>query len=36
MEPYTVAANNKHTSPELDADVADLKVALPGLCRWIM
>lgn len=25
-EPYTVAANNHHTSPQLDGDVAALQV----------
>jgi 5-methylthioribose kinase len=25
-EPYTVAANNRHNSPHLDADVAELQV----------
>lgn len=30
-EPYTVATNNRHTSPQLDADVAELRVSTGGL-----
>lgn len=29
-EPYTIAANNRHNSPHLDADVAALKVGGAG------